>query len=500
MNEFPEEPTSIITQIRTMKWNFWIANIIEAFERLAYFGVRAVLPLYMFGTDSVLQLTMTQKGTVYGIWAFIQCIVPMVSGGYTDSYGYKKSMVVAFTTNIAGYCLMAMATGYWSILAAACLVGTGTAIFKPPVQGSIAKSLNEKNSALGFGIFYWMVNMGGFFAPLLAALVRGNKDNPTWDYVFYGAAIVTAINFIPALFFFREPELDPEAKKKKPIQVFKDTMLTLWRDKAMLRFLLVISGFWFMFMQLWDLLPNFIEEWVDTRDVAAYLPTLEPLFSWLPWVSDGWTDKFLEADGRAKAELLINIDSLTIILLVLPLSWAFGKFRMMTALVVGMFISLIGFVGTGMSMVGTFVAFMIFVFAIGEIICSPKFSEYIGMSAPPDKKAIYMGYSNIPYAIGWGLGNYCSGHLYDFFSNKALLARKYLMEEAGMSELAANLIQPADLVQAVANHAGTGDNLMDAQRLLWDMYQPWVIWPVLGLIGLASLLAITVTYIRSRKA
>ena len=42
------------------------------------------------------------------------------------------------------------------------------------------------------------------------------------------------------------------------------------------------------------------------------------------------------------------------------------------------------------------------IIAIGEIICSPKFTEYVGMSAPPDKKALYMGFSNIPFAIGCG--------------------------------------------------------------------------------------------------
>ena len=44
------------------------------------------------------------------------------------------------------------------------------------------------------------------------------------------------------------------------------------------------------------------------------------------------------------------------------------------------------------------------------------------MSAPPDKKAVYMGYSNIPYAIGWGLGNLVSGFLYDEISSKVVLA------------------------------------------------------------------------------
>ncbi len=472
----PTERVPIGQQIREMKWNFWIANLIESFERLAFFGVRAVLPIYMINVEAGgIGLSYTQKGVIYFIWALIQCLLPMVSGGYTDAYGYRKSMYVAFAINIGGYCLMANAHGFWPMLAAACLVGTGTAIFKPPVQGSVAKSLNPGNSGLGFGIFYWMVNVGGFFAPMLASAVRGNELNPTWNHVFYGAAIVTAINFLPATFLFREPEIDAEARKKKPIEVFTETMMTLWRDQPMLRFLLVVSGFWFMFMQLWDLLPNFIDEWVDARDVGAVIGHN----AWL-------AEKFLDANGGAKPELLINIDALTILLLVFVLSWFFGKYRMIVSLILGMVVATLGFVGAGMFQTGWIVALMIFVFAIGEIICSPKFTEYVGMTAPPDKKAIYMGYSNIPFAIGWAVGNIVSGPLYDTFSSKENLARRYLVDQIGMSADAVEKLETTEVMPTLVTQLGAADGY-EATRVLWDAYDPWTIWIMLGAIGVISI-------------
>ena len=321
------KPMSIKMQVASMQRNFWVANGIEALERLAFFGVRAVLPLYMVdATGSGLGLSYSQKGVIYMAWALFQCLIPMVSGGYTDSYGYRKSMYVAFTLNILGYSFMANASGFWTMMTAALMVGTGTAIFKPPVQGAVAKSLTSENSGLGFGIFYWVVNIGGFLAPMLASWARGNELNPTWSHVFYGAAIVTAINFLPATFLFQEPELDAAASKRKPLQVFKETMQVLWNDKSMLRFLLIISGFWFMFMQLWDLLPNFIDEWVDTRDVGNALT----------WALGSGAQTFLTADGAAKPEILINIDSFTIILFVLPLSWLFSRYKMIIALVLAL--------------------------------------------------------------------------------------------------------------------------------------------------------------------
>jgi len=493
MSDEPKARVPVVEQLKGMAWNFWVANIIEAGERLSFFGVRAIVGIYIAGPVSVLDLSMTEKGIIFGIWALIQCLLPMVSGGYTESYGYKKSIYLAFAINICGYLLMANADGFWTMLMAAILVGTGTAIFKPPVQGGVVKALNEGNSGLGFGIFYWIVNIGGFLAPMAAAALRGNEASPTWSHVFYGAAIVTVINYLPAIFLFREPEIDQTAKDKKPLEVFKETMLVLWNDKSMLRFLLIISGFWFMFMQLWDLLPNFIVEWVDARDLGGFVSssTALPFYDFL-------VEKLLTADGALKPEMLINIDSAAIILFVLPISWFFGKYKMIIALVIGMAIGLVGFVGAGLFQVGAMCALMIFVFALGEMICSPKFSEYIGMSAPPDKKALYMGYSNIPFAFGWAGGNFLAGPLYDLFSSRELLARRYLVDQFGMSAEAAEQLDQGQLLDTIAAKMGGDATSYDAIQMLWQTYDPWIIWVILGIVGLASLLGMIFNYKRAR--
>ena len=474
----------VITQVRQMGSMFWIANGSEALERLAFFGVRAVLPLYMFDKESGLGLSMTEKGIILGVWALIQCLLPMVSGGYAEAYGYRKSLVIAFGLNTLGYLLMAnvvtLAGGsHWGhfalMMAAACIVGTGTAIFKPPVQGMVAKTLNEGNSSLGFGIFYWVVNLGGALAPTIAAAIRGTEKTPTWENVFYGAAIVSVVNLLYCLALFVEPEKDEAKAGQSPIAVFAATMKQLWQDRAMFRFLLIISGFWLMFMQLWDLLPNFIEQWVDARDLGGALSHL---------MGDS-AKSFLTADGALKPEMMINIDSYAIIILVLPITWFLGRYSMLFSLLLGMAIAMVGFVGSGLGHTGLPVALFIFIFAVGEIICSPKFSEYVGMSAPPDKKAQYMGYSNMPYAFGWFIGNIISGPLYDTFSSKTQLAGRYLTEQLGMSPTEVQVIKDKEIVSTLA--AKLGVDQYAATEILWKAYHPWIIWIILGSVGLASL-------------
>ena len=165
------------------------------------------------------------------------------------------------------------------------------------------------------------------------------------------------------------------------------------------------------------MLPNFIDEWVDRRAVGNWLGQWD------------FFKSFLETDGSLKPEMIINIDSAAIIAFVLPLSWVFSKYKMMTALVLGMIISVVGFILSGMTMSGLACCIGVFIFAVGEIICSPKFNEYIGMTTPKDKKAIYMGYSNIPFAVGWATGNLFSGALYEKFSSKYAFACDWLTQK-----------------------------------------------------------------------
>ncbi|MBQ9242166.1 MAG: MFS transporter [Proteobacteria bacterium] len=486
---------------------FWLANAQEAMERLAYFGIRAVLPLMMVsaGTGG-LGLSMFEKGIIYTVWALIQCLIPMVSGGFSESFGYKKSLIVAFTINAIGYVLMAnilnlseLITGpgtlnttvnFWLMMLAGCTIGLGTAIFKPPVQGTVAKSLNKESSSFGFGLFYWVVNIGGFLAPLCASALRGSDTDPTWHYVFYSAAAVTVFNLIVTLIFFKEPERTPEEieknKSTSPGRVFINTLLTLWNDKSMLWFLIIVSGFWLMFMQLWDLLPNFLDEWVDRRDVGNFLSQYS-IFQ-----------TYLESDGALKPEMVINIDSAAIILFVIPISAILKRFKMITALVLGMVISIIGFILSGVTNSGAFACLGVLVFAIGEIICSPKFNEYIGMTAPADKKAIYMGYANIPFAVGWAVGNFLSGTIYELFASKKDLASRWLIDHGTDPTALANL-QPNEILSMMQAQSGAPD-IYAANQLLWDAYNPWIIWYVLGAIGVASMAGMIVFYFKSGMA
>jgi hypothetical protein len=68
------------------------------------------------------------------------------------------------------------------------------------------------------------------------------------------------------------------------------------------------------------------------------------------------------------------------------------------------------------------------IFSIGEMLSSPKFSEFIGNFAPHDKKAMYLGFSQLSYAIGWTLEGKLGLTMYEHLASKDRFSRELLAD------------------------------------------------------------------------
>ena len=507
---------------------FWVSNIMEMLERLAYFGVRAVVGLYIMDAAARggLELTHHQRGLIFTVWALFQTLLPMFTGAYSDRYGYRKSLYIAFTLDVVGYLLMGLAHSYIPFFGATLLLATGTAIFKPPLQGTLAHTVKDENSSVGWGMFYMLVNIGGFLGPFIAGIARVIA----WKYVFFASAGIIALNFIPTIFFLKDYSI--EVRKSKgdvpetgPVGTFVNGIMTLVRDRRFLVFLGIFSGFWLMFMQLFDTLPIYIDDWANTsreanwvvenitrsgidtvstilivaalavvlyalftrKKVLAILAALGVVIAFTLRLGITQVLESAEAEDVIKPEFMVNIDAGAIVFLMLGVAVITGKMKPIIAMIVGMLISTVGILACGSFQEGGLVALAFLLFAIGEMACSPKFSEYIGLMAPPEKKAIYMGYSNIPFAIGWTLAGTLSGWLYAAYSDKFRFARDYMVNHLGMDRVTVDGLAKLDVMPTLAKALHVTE--LEATKVLWDLYHPWIMWAVFAGIGLVATIA-----------
>lgn len=398
-------------------------------------------------------------------WAVVQSLVPMFSGGFADRYGYKKTIAISIIFKALGYILMATQRTYFPFLMGAVTLAFGTAIFKPGIQGSLVQTLDQKHSSVGWGTFYMLVNVGGFLGPPLAHFLYGIS----WPAVFYGCAAIVCLNFLTLLSYKEIPAGGEQTMG--PVGIMKMTFKNIIKPKLGL-FIIIMSGFWLMFMQLFDMLPNFIVDWVDTSDLVAKFN--------LP----GWMTVETIRGTMITQEWMINANAGLIVLAVVFVSWLVSKMRRVTSIFLGITVSSFGLVAAGFTMNGTFVILGILMFSVGEMLASPKMNEYLGVIAPPGEKALYMGYANIPLAVGWGYGSLLGGKIYDQMGDKANLAIRYMQEHLNISGEILRSDAFSKLMEA------TGKNAVDATNLLWNTYHPYELWYQFAAIGIASAIGI----------
>jgi len=259
--------------IASLSYVFWVVGGMEMIERLAFYGVKAVAALY--ATDAKakggLGITMSEFGIILTIWAFTQSFVPVFTGGLSDRYGYKESIAVSTVIKICGYLIMAFFPTFTGFFFGAIVLAVGTAIFKPGIQGTLVKATTRENSSMAWGLFYQTVNIGGFLGPIVAGALR----KMAWQNVFFACAGIISINFLFLLIYKeqgKDERLARNAKVKsgevKQDNLFVDSLKELAKPHVWI-YLVVFSGFWFMFNALFDVLPVHIDQNRSSAPTAA---------------------------------------------------------------------------------------------------------------------------------------------------------------------------------------------------------------------------------------
>lgn len=452
---------------------FWLVNTFELFERWAYYGMLTVLSVYL--TDPVSQgglgFTQGQRGVMQAVATALLYLIPILGGAIADKFGYRKVLLAAFVTLASGYFAMGSTHAYGAVFMAFLLVAVGGAIFKPIIVATISKTTTKETDTLGYGIFYMIVNIGGFIGPFAASKLR----DINWYYVFIMCTIVILLNLV-LLFFYKEPKRETTEKDEKLGDALKNIFVnsvSVLKDWKFLLFLAIIVGMWTMYMQLFFTLPVFITQWVNTSDIYNSSGFLAKLI--------GTTENGL---GIIRPEMMINIPAFTIILFQLFMSNRLKNVRPVTSMVFGIAVIAIGYGQMAFQTMGWYIALGTVIIAFGEMASSPRIQEYISRIAPRDKVALYMGYSFLPVAGGNFIGGLLSGALYERFSDKYIFLKDYLLKNGIESAGNISKVDQGVLFNQTAEKLHL--SAVELTNLLYAQYSPGNIWLIFASIGIGT--------------
>ena len=405
--------TSLWHTIGSFNKNFWLASFMELMERWAWYGIYGLFGLYLVGSTDAggLGFDHIQKGNIMGNIVGILYFLPLFFGVIADRIGYKISLAISFALMICGYYFLGEVTSYTNVYLVFLLVAVGAAFFKPVASAIVARNTNETTGTMGFGIFYMMVNIGGFIGP---AMSSGLRTTYGWKIIFIQAATVIAINLVILLLFYKEPKVEkPKDSIGKAIADSIKGIFEALKDVRLGILLLLMIGFWTMFNQLFNTLPNFIEDWVNSSNISNWLNKN------IPFLGD-----LITQDGLVKPEWFTNIDALMIILLQIPISFTVIKMRHINAVIRG---AVVATIGIGLTFYTDNVWFTVIgtmIFAMGEMMSSPTVSSFIALITPKGKEGLYQGTYFLPVAASYFVTSFISGELYQNWSDKLTLLKR----------------------------------------------------------------------------
>ena len=170
----------------------------EMWERFSYYGMRAILLLYMVAPlqDGGMNLTTETGGAIYGLYTMSVYLLALPGGWLADKFfGLRKSVFYGGCIIAAGHFCMAIPltqTFFLGLL----LIVLGTGLLKPNISsmvGELYPSSDQAKRDSGFTLFYAGINLGAALAPLITGYL-GEKVN--WHYGFGAAGIGMVLGLI----------------------------------------------------------------------------------------------------------------------------------------------------------------------------------------------------------------------------------------------------------------------------------------------------------------
>lgn len=352
-----------------------------------------------------------------------------------------------------------------TIVSAILLIGIGGSVVKPCISGTVQKTSGTR-ATLGFAIFYMVINIGSLFGRGTAFVVRSGSSVQTvlmvvavcalaaaglvalvywttkadkaktsawvptigflliviaaaWvvartfgaraaertrvdpaqlSYIFAVAAVAAAVAFLVVLLAYREPAAPagaPAKPRRSVRRILVDMVLVLGSLRFAL-FLVVMAGFFFIYNQVYNVLPLYAKRVVETNPAMDLYTAANPFM---------------------------------IVCFQLLISRTFGKMKPIRSMVIGtVIVSLAMLINLGplynsggiraiaanwLPIASVFIIMTVALIALGELFTSARMYEYIGALAPKGQEGLFLGYANLPLALGSMVGGPVGAFLFN---------------------------------------------------------------------------------------
>jgi POT family proton-dependent oligopeptide transporter len=184
----------------------------EMWERFSYYGMRAILTLYMTKSFAEGGMALDEKyaGIIYGTYVASVWYLSLPGGWLADRiFGARRAVLIGAIIIACGHYSMVI-NSHFTFFAGLVLIACGTGLLKPNISAMVGQlySENDKRRDAGFSIFYMGINLGAFLSPFVVGFLAqhtlfrrfiswlGADPNSAWHWGFGAAGVGMTIGII----------------------------------------------------------------------------------------------------------------------------------------------------------------------------------------------------------------------------------------------------------------------------------------------------------------
>ncbi|MGB2579649.1 dipeptide/tripeptide permease [Elusimicrobium simillimum] len=395
----PQETTSIKEELKIIFSSsraFWLVNLVNFSDGIAYFGILTLMTLFLGGTvgmgDAMAGVSVS---TFTGLVTLF-----MFGGGFvTDKYGVRKALAIALTLLFTGRIILSLSAlpagmgipqlGFVTSWIAIFIMALGSGILQPALYAGAKEYANPKVSAIAFSLIYAIMNLGIVCEHFISPFIRtnapfiGNVQGLGWGImgVYLVCTSITGLVLLAHMSLFTKKieskyRLAVESDEAGKNITWKERFARMpFKDLRFMCFLLLLMPVHTLFAHQFLTIPDYVFR-MFPQEVA---------------------DKF---------EWISGLNPFIIVIFVPTIALFTRKINVMKMIIAGTTLSaLTTFLLVSSSPSLAALLTYVVIFSLGEASWSSRYYEHISELAPVGQVGAYMGLAGIP----WFLAKFTTG-------------------------------------------------------------------------------------------
>ncbi len=369
----PKSINGLLTVVRRYDRRFWTLLLVQLIVAV---GFGAAMPFVSLYLHTQLDVPMTIVGTIMLVSALVASGGRIAGGEIADRVGRRPLLLVGMSARVAVFALMAVAIYFhWSVWAVGCvflLIRLVGATVRPGLTAMVADIVPAENRVEAYALFRIGANAGWAIGPAIG----GFLVSVSYASLFVLTTIASLIGVILVSLFIRESIQTAETERfalKRVLDVGRD-----------LRFLVFCGWSVLLFMVM-----------------GQFASTLA-VFS-------------TQTIGISEAQLgwLFTINGIVVVLFQWPAARLAARVGIRWGLVLGCLGYALGYFTVGLVPGFGFLIGSMVIITLGEVTFSPTSMAAVANMAPAARVGRYMGFFGLSEALGWSLGPFIGGVLFD---------------------------------------------------------------------------------------